>query len=158
MVTHGATYQQGAQQLGYANRSTVHQIVRQSLAAHEVASVETLREVEVRRLDGLQVGLWEAAMDEDVEAAHACLKIIFARVKGLGHPPRIRNLGSGIGIGQACTQDSTRGCQIHRPSPPELGPLTREGSPDAAPCGDRALVCLTTTRRPPAPWMNSLLL
>jgi len=84
MVTHGATYQRVADELGYAHRGTVHRIVRQCLAAHEVASVETLRDVEVRRLDALQVGLWEAAMDGDIDAANACLRIILARIKVLG--------------------------------------------------------------------------
>jgi len=84
MLTHGATYQEAADELGYANRGTVHRIVQQSLAAHEVASVETLREVEVRRLDALQVGLWDAAEAGDVEAAHLCLRVILARIKVLG--------------------------------------------------------------------------
>ena len=84
MATAGCTYQQIADQLGYANRGTVHRIVREALQAQQAESVELLREVEVRRLDALQVGLWEAAMSEDVDAVHACLKIIQARIKVLG--------------------------------------------------------------------------
>lgn len=84
MVTHGATYQQIADELGYANRGTVHRIVREALEAQQAASVEVLREVEVRRLDALQVGLWDAAMSGDVDAAHACLRIIQTRIKVLG--------------------------------------------------------------------------
>lgn len=80
----GHTYQQIADELGYANRGTVHRIVHEALEAQQVQSVELLREVEVRRLDALQVGLWDAAMAGDVEAAHACLRIIQARIKVLG--------------------------------------------------------------------------
>ena len=62
----------------------MHRIVREALEAQQVQSVELLREVEVRRLDALQVGLWDAAMSGDVDAANACLRIIQARIKVLG--------------------------------------------------------------------------
>ncbi len=82
-----------------------------------MASVETLREVEVRRLDALQVGLWEAAMAGDVEAAHACLRIIFARVKvlGLAEPnnrqhPRCQQPQTVILLKDDCRE---RGCPDH---------------------------------------------
>jgi hypothetical protein len=117
MLTHGATYQQAADELGYANRGTVHRIVRQSLAAHEEASVETLRDVEVRRLDALQIGLWDAAMSGDVEAAHACLRIILARIKvlglaepGTGQPPRCQQPQTLILQEDDCR---LRGCPDH---------------------------------------------
>ena len=84
MATAGCTYQQIADELGYANRGTVHRIVRQALEVQQAESVELLREVEVRRLDALQTGLWEAALAGDVDAVHACLRIIQARIKVLG--------------------------------------------------------------------------
>lgn len=80
----GRTYQHIADHLGYANRGTVHRIVRVALEDRQVQSVERLREVEVRRLDALQSGLWDAAMSGDVEAANVCLRIIQARIKVLG--------------------------------------------------------------------------
>jgi hypothetical protein len=80
----GRTYQQIADELGYANRGTVHRIVREALEAQQVQSVELLREVEVRRLDALQLGLWDAAMAGDIDAVNACLRIIQARIKVLG--------------------------------------------------------------------------
>lgn len=80
----GRTYQQIADELGYANRGTVHRIVREALEAQQAQGVELLREVEVRRLDALQVSLWDAAMAGDIEAVTACLKIILARIKVLG--------------------------------------------------------------------------
>lgn len=84
MAAGGRTYLQIADELGYASRGTVHRIVREALEAQQVQSVELLREVEVKRLDALQVALWDAAMSGDVEAAHACLRIIQARIMVLG--------------------------------------------------------------------------
>ena len=84
MATAGCTYQQIAEHLGYANRGTVHRIVREALQDQQAESVELLREVEVRRRDALQAGLWEAALAGDVDAVHACLRIIHARIKVLG--------------------------------------------------------------------------
>ena len=80
----GHTYQQIADELGYANRGTVHRIVREALEAQQAENAQLLREVEVRRLDALQVSLWAAAMAGDIDAVNACLKIILARIKVLG--------------------------------------------------------------------------
>ena len=84
MAAGGRTYQQIADELGYANRGTVHRIVREVLEAQQAENVELLREVEVRRLDALQVALWDAAMAGDIDAVNACLRIILARIKVLG--------------------------------------------------------------------------
>ncbi len=58
LAADGRTYQQIADELGYANRGTVHRLVRQALEAHQVDSVERLRQVEVNRLSTLQTSLW----------------------------------------------------------------------------------------------------
>jgi hypothetical protein len=84
LAASGRTYQQIADELGYANRGTVHRIVREALEAEQTESVDLLREVEVRRLDALQDGLWDAAMAGDIDAVNACLRIILARIKVLG--------------------------------------------------------------------------
>lgn len=84
LAASGRTYQQIADELGYAHRGTVHRIVHQALEAHQVQGVELLREVEVQRLNALQVGLWEAALAGDLQAVRACVRIIQARVKVLG--------------------------------------------------------------------------
>lgn len=84
LAASGRTYQEIADELGYANRGTVHRIVRQALEAQQVQNVELLREVEVQRLNALQVGLWETALAGDLQAAGACVRIIEARVKVLG--------------------------------------------------------------------------
>jgi hypothetical protein len=113
----GLTYQQVADELGYANKGTVHRLVREALDAQQVQSVERLREVEVRRLDALQSGVWAAALSGDVDAVHACLRIIQERIKvlGLAEPSPRR--------GSRCKQPQTvilleddcreRGCPEH---------------------------------------------
>ncbi len=117
MAAGGCTYQQIADELGYANRGTVHRLVRQALEAQQVESVELLRTVEVQRLDALQAALWPAAMAGDLEAANTCVRLILARSKVLGlveTPPSKR-----IGCQQPQTvilrEDDcrTRGCPEH---------------------------------------------
>lgn len=79
--------------------------------------MDLLREVEVRRLDALQVRLWDAAMAGDVEAVSACLSIILARVKvlglaepGSGPPSRSQQPQTVILIEGDCRK---RGCPDH---------------------------------------------
>jgi transposase-like protein len=117
LAVSGHTYQQIADELGYANRGTVHRIVREALEAQQVQSVELLREVEVRRLDALQVGLWDAAMAGDIDAVNACLKIIQARIKVLGlaelsnkQRPRCQQPQTVILLKDDCRK---RGCPDH---------------------------------------------
>ncbi len=50
LATQGHTYQQIADELGYANRGTVHRLVQQTLHAHQADSVDTLRALEVARI------------------------------------------------------------------------------------------------------------
>jgi transposase-like protein len=90
----GSTYQQIADELGYANRGTVHRLVRQALEAQQVEIVELLRTVEVQRLDALQASLWPAALAGDVEAATTCLRIILAASTSWRWPRRARASGS----------------------------------------------------------------
>ena len=78
------TYQQAADELGYVNRGTVYRIVHQALARDTTEAVGTLQELEVARLDALQAALWDQAMDGDVAAAQAAMRIISARCRLLG--------------------------------------------------------------------------
>ncbi len=84
LATQGHTYQQIADELGYANRGTVHRVVQQTLHAHQADSVDTLRALEVARLDALQQALWDRAMGGHVPAAQAAVRIIEARARVLG--------------------------------------------------------------------------
>jgi hypothetical protein len=85
----GHTYEQVAQRLGYANRGTVHR-VQQALHARQVESVDELRHLELARLDALQAALWPRAMNGDVPAALAVLRVVDQRLRLLGLDPRIR--------------------------------------------------------------------
>ncbi len=117
LATQGYTYQQIADELGYANRGTVHRIVQQTLQAVQTENVQALRAVEVDRLDALQQALWDRAMGGNLRAAQAVARIIQARARALGlvqtgKPKRAR-----------CTQPQTvvvqdndcreRGCPDH---------------------------------------------
>jgi hypothetical protein len=54
------------------------------LKAHTVEAVEQLRDLEVTRLDKLQLALWPAAIAGDVHAASLVTRIIMARCRLLG--------------------------------------------------------------------------
>jgi len=117
LAAEGNTYGQIAAELGYANRGTVHRIVREALETQQVQSVELLREVEVRRLDALQSGVWDAAMAGDIDAANACLRIIQTRIKvlglaesALGKPPRCQQPQTVIPLEDDCRK---RSCPDH---------------------------------------------
>lgn len=80
-VLEGRTYQQVADELGYANRGTVHRIVQQALARHEVEGVEELRALELARLDEVQLAFWDQATSGDAKAAEVVLKVVAARCR-----------------------------------------------------------------------------
>src|SRR4051794_37171455 len=69
LATDGHTYQEIADQLGYKNRGTVHHIVHDALTRDRREAVEDYQQLELARLDALQVALWEKAMAGDVSAA-----------------------------------------------------------------------------------------
>jgi Homeodomain-like domain len=80
----GLTYQQIAAELGYANRGTVCRIVSDALNSQTVEAVDELRSLEVARLDTLQLALWPAATEGDVQAVSTITRIIMARSRLLG--------------------------------------------------------------------------
>lgn len=82
--TQGLTYEDIARELGYANRGTVFRVVSNALAAREGLAVDDLRSLEAERLDALQVGIWQRAMEGDIQAAMVALRIIGARCRLLG--------------------------------------------------------------------------
>jgi DNA-binding CsgD family transcriptional regulator len=79
LATEGRTYQEIADELGYANRGTVHHIVHDALARHRKVAVEDHQQLELERLDALQAALWDKAMAGDVEAAREVRAVIMAR-------------------------------------------------------------------------------
>jgi hypothetical protein len=82
--TAGRTYQEIADELGYASRATVYAIVRKALQALEVTEVERHRDLEAARLDRLQRALWHRAMAGEVAAVAQVRRIIETRIRLLG--------------------------------------------------------------------------
>ena len=80
----GATFQQIADQLDYANRGAAHKGVTAALkrAAREANS--EMLELELGRLDRLQTAHWVKAIQGDIKAAEYCLRVIDRRCKLLG--------------------------------------------------------------------------
>ena len=91
LVSEGLTYQQVADELGYANKGTVHRLVQEELGAQLVESVDELRQTEVARLDALQVVLWDRAMSDDLQAA----KVVAWGLPGL--VPALRSMFEAVG-------------------------------------------------------------
>lgn len=83
----GASWQAIADALGYSDRAAAYKDVQRALES-ELAKMsrnaETLREMEVRRLDQLQQSLWRDAMSGDTKAVDSVLKIIDRRIRLLG--------------------------------------------------------------------------
>jgi hypothetical protein len=84
LVTQGSTYQEVADELGYASRGSVYAIVKKALKQHVAENIDDLRRFEVARLDKLQYALWGKAMAGDVPAALAIMRIIDHRMRLLG--------------------------------------------------------------------------
>ncbi len=93
MALAGASYDDIAQALGYANRSGAWKAVNSALRARTAEGVDDYRALEMSRLDALQSSLWADAMSGNVAAVQACLKIVGTRIKllGLELPPRLED-------------------------------------------------------------------
>lgn len=92
LAADGCSYDEIARRAGYAHRGSAHRAVFKALDEREVEEVEELRAVEVARLDRLMFALWDRALDGEVAATNAVLRIIEARMRILGlqgsHTPR----------------------------------------------------------------------
>lgn len=84
LATAGASYEEIAQQLGYADKSGAWKAVRRALDRQEARDVEALRDQELARLDRLQLGVWQQATKGEVAAVMAALRIIDRRIRLLG--------------------------------------------------------------------------
>ncbi|WP_207555730.1 helix-turn-helix domain-containing protein [Intrasporangium flavum] len=84
LATEGRTYQEIADELGYANRGTVYNIVHDALARDRKDAVQDHQRLELARLDALQAALWDRAMSGDVEAAREVRAVIMARCRLFG--------------------------------------------------------------------------
>jgi orotate phosphoribosyltransferase-like protein len=94
LKTAGLTYAQVAAELGYTSRGTAYNIVAKALREQTAEAVADLRHLENARLDALQVALWDAAIDGDVSAVVAVVKIVQARV----HLNGLEAAGDGVEV------------------------------------------------------------
>lgn len=84
LVTEGKTYQQAADEMRYANKGTVHRLMRTSIAAQSVDSVAEPRRLESYRLDALLRSVWDQAMAGDLNAVRVANGVVMARVQLFG--------------------------------------------------------------------------
>jgi transposase-like protein len=84
MALTGSSYQAIADQLGYANRGTVYRLSKNAVENRQAETIDELRQLEVERLDALQVAIWDDATNGDVRAVAAVVRIMHLRAKILG--------------------------------------------------------------------------
>ena len=84
----GMSWEEAAEAAGFKSRQEAQTEVRVYLqrAAMLLSKEEKLErlEMEVERLDNLQKGIWQLALDGDIKAVDACVRIINTRAKLLG--------------------------------------------------------------------------
>lgn len=83
----GATYQQIADRLGYANPSGAFKAAERGLDDDTDEQIDQIKRLELRRLDELLLGLWQAARGGNVDATDRVLKIMDRRARLLGLDP-----------------------------------------------------------------------
>jgi hypothetical protein len=84
----GATFDQIAEKLEYADKSAAYRAVTRALVSTVKPAADELRELEVARLDRLLLAVWPDALGGDPRAVANVLKIIDQRAKFLGlHAP-----------------------------------------------------------------------
>lgn len=102
----GLTYQQIGERLGISPDGA-RDLVQRTLHRAEMRSVESLRELENTRLDRIQAGLWTKALEGDVQAVDAILRISAQRAKlnGLYAPSKLDvNMGVRVEMQQALSE------------------------------------------------------
>jgi hypothetical protein len=80
----GASFQQIADQLGYAGPSGAYQAVMSALDATLREPGESVRTLELERLDRMTLGLWQGAIAGEYQAVDRVLKIMDRRARLLG--------------------------------------------------------------------------
>ncbi len=86
----GATFQQIATQLGYADAAGAHKAVMSALRATLREPADELRTLEAERLDALQLALWKRALAGEERAVARVVNLMArrARLLGLDAPQR----------------------------------------------------------------------
>lgn len=80
----GATWDEVAKALGYQSGPTAHTTVKRHTAEMSKANAQELMELELERLDMLQIVVWRRARQGDLRAIDTVLKIMATRAKYLG--------------------------------------------------------------------------
>lgn len=80
----GWSFDDIAEEVGYANKGSAHRAVKQGIAAITREAASELIELELSRLDDLLAGLYENARNGDLFAVDRALKIADQRAKFLG--------------------------------------------------------------------------
>lgn len=88
LAIQGCSYETIAREVGYTNRGTAYRAVKDALSGRTVEAVDAYRNLEQDRLDRLLTSVWPRAMQGDVTAVLAALKVVQARCRllGLGGP------------------------------------------------------------------------
>lgn len=84
----GASLDQIAVEVGYADRSGAWRAIHRSLDRHEATAVSEMRTLENARLDKIQTILWPLALEGDLKAIDRLLRLFErrARLNGLDQP------------------------------------------------------------------------
>jgi hypothetical protein len=80
----GASYSQIAAELGYTSRAGAEKAIIAGLREFFRQPAQDLLALELQRCDRLQLAVWPAAMEGDVQAVLACLKVMERRSKYAG--------------------------------------------------------------------------
>jgi hypothetical protein len=84
LLSEGKSYDEIAREVGFTHRGSAHRAVSKALAERTVEAVDELRQIELDRLDRLQVSLWDRALDGDIQAVITILKITDQRIRIMG--------------------------------------------------------------------------
>jgi hypothetical protein len=80
----GDTFEQIASEVGFSGPSGAWQAYQRIKSEWIFESIEEARQLELMRLDELQVAVWDRAINGELPAAHCVLKIMDRRAKLLG--------------------------------------------------------------------------
>jgi hypothetical protein len=80
----GASWDEIAEALGYQSGPTAHTTVKRHTSSLAKQSANELMELDLERLDMLQLVVWRQARQGDLKAIEAVLKIMATRAKYLG--------------------------------------------------------------------------
>lgn len=88
----GANWRQIAEAVGYTHASAARKAYLRAYDRTLQAPADELRDMELDRLDRLQMAYWKDAVEGNIKAADYCLRVIQvrARILGIEAPQKIR--------------------------------------------------------------------